>query len=500
MSDWQKVKLTEIYEISSGLSKPAEAFGSGHPFVSFKNVFRNCFIPDELEQLVESTDKERQKCSVKKGDVFLTRTSETMHELGMSSVALKDYPYATFNGFTKRLREKDKHGFDVLPEYIGYYLRSPKFRTGMLAFSTMSTRASLNNQMISQLDIELPPISVQKTIADALKRLDEKIQLNRQTNQTLEAIAQAIFKSWFVDFDPTRAKIAANECALARTTGASTVELIAQLLEDGRWTKKQAQTIAQGDPELAAMSAISGQFVSAVASKGDETQEQNPQLTAEKLEELSQTAALFPSVLVDSELGEIPEGWQWSEIGNEVTVVGGGTPSTKKTEYWDGGTINWTSPRDMSNLTDKVLTQTDRQITKEGLAKISSGLLPVGTVLMSSRAPVGYLAITKIPVAINQGYIAMKCEKTLSSEYVVQWANSVMADIKQRASGTTFAEISKKNFKIIPVLVPSEHLVNQYANYASDLYGKISVALNETKMLSESRDLLLPKLLSGDFL
>ncbi len=97
----------------------------------------------------------------------------------------------------------------------------------------------------------------------------------------------------------------------------------------------------------------------------------------------------------ESELGEIPEGWGVSQIGDEVTVVGGGTPSTKNPEFWEDGTINWTTPKDLSNQVDKVLIDTDRRITQAGLNRISSGLLPVDTVLMSSRAPVGYLASPK---------------------------------------------------------------------------------------------------------
>ncbi len=199
-SEWKEVSLLDIYDIRSGLSKPAKDFGSGFPFLSFKDVFYNYFAPDELTQLVQSSEKERYGCSVQRGDVFLTRTSETMHELGMSCVALKDYENATFNGFCKRLRPKP--GNDAIPEYVGYYLRSSKFRNEMMAFSTMSTRASLNNEMIGKLSISLPPKTEQKAIAHALKTLDDKIQLNRQTNQTLEAMAQALFKSWFVDFDP----------------------------------------------------------------------------------------------------------------------------------------------------------------------------------------------------------------------------------------------------------------------------------------------------------
>ena len=132
-SNWKEYSLAEVYSFSSGLSKSADQFGFGYSFVSFKEVFRNYFLPKRLESLVNTTEKERNTFSVKRGDVFLTRTSETQEELGMSSVALLDYPDATFNGFTKRLRPKGN--IEIYPEYAGYYFRSKKFRAIPKKFS-----------------------------------------------------------------------------------------------------------------------------------------------------------------------------------------------------------------------------------------------------------------------------------------------------------------------------------------------------------------------------
>lgn len=122
----------------------------------------------------------------------------------MSCVALKDYADATFNGFTKRLRPKQ--GAPIIPEYAAYFFRGPKFRRDVSAMSSLSTRASLNNEMLGRLSIVLPPVEVQKAIGSILKPLDDKIELNRRMNETLEAMARALFKSWFIDFDPVRAK------------------------------------------------------------------------------------------------------------------------------------------------------------------------------------------------------------------------------------------------------------------------------------------------------
>ena len=197
MNEWKKVKLGLLYEVHNGLSKGRQFFGSGYPFLTFSDVFNNWFLPKELNSLVQSTEKERAICSVKKGDVFITRTSETMNELGMSSVALQDYPNATYNGFTKRLRPITG---EVIPEYIGYYLRSQEFRGKFMAFSSMTTRASLANDDLLSMEVELPSKSTQFRIAQILFRYDSLIENYQKQIKLLEEAAQRLYKEWFVDF------------------------------------------------------------------------------------------------------------------------------------------------------------------------------------------------------------------------------------------------------------------------------------------------------------
>lgn len=191
MSEWKEYNLDEVYDFASGLSKGAEEFGFGHGFLGFKDVFHNFFVPNELNSLVNSTEKEQQSCSIKRGDVFLTRTSETDEDLGMSCVALKDYPNATFNGFTKRLRPKGN--VEILPEYAGFYFRSPKFRATVSGMSSITTRASLNNGMLAQLTISVPPIEEQKAIADTLFTIHLKIRLLTEQNNLLEKITDVFY-------------------------------------------------------------------------------------------------------------------------------------------------------------------------------------------------------------------------------------------------------------------------------------------------------------------
>ena len=201
---------------------------------------------------------------------------------------------------------------------------------------------------------------------------------------------------------------------------------------------------------------------------------------------------------MDSELGEIPEGWRVSEIGKEVDAVGGATPSTKEPTYWDKGRRHWATPKDLSKLSSPVLLETDRKITDVGVKKIGSGLLPVGTVLLSSRAPIGYLAIAEVPTAINQGFIAMVCKKRLPNIYVLFWCYENLDYIKGISGGSTFAEISKKVFRPVPVTVPSKEVLAAYDDVVHPLYDRIVANSKECAPLTQTRDLLLPKLMSGN--
>jgi len=350
----------------------------------------------------------------------------------------------------------------VYPKYLFALLRSEAVQNKILNMHVGTLIPHFKKGDFANLYLDIPDdMDYQRQVGDAYFAFCEKLENNQQISRTLEQMAQAIFKSWFVDFEPVKAKIAA--------------------LDAGG---------TDDDALLAAMQSISGKDTDQLAQMQAEQPEQYTELRA--------TAELFPSIMQDSELGDIPEGWGVSQIGDEVTVVGGGTPSTKTPEYWEGGNIHWTTPKDLSNLTDKVLIDTERKITPAGLAKISSGLLPVDTVLMSSRAPVGYLALAKTAVAVNQGYIAMKCEQRLTPEFVIQWCTANMGEIKGRASGTTFAEINKKNFRAIQLVIPGVEAVKAYSRYVGPLYSQVEAKVRESLTLSSLRDTLLPKLLSGE--
>lgn len=192
-----KYRIGDLYEVSNGLSKAGEFFGTGSPFLSFSTVFNNYFIPPEINDFVQSTEKEQTSYSVKAGDVFITRTSETTEELGMSCVALKDYPSATYNGFCKRLRPITDH---TNPLYMGYYLRSSMFRANFKKVASLITRASLRNEDLMKFPVDLPPYEEQTKISDILFKYDALIENNNKRIKVLEQMAESLYKEWFVRF------------------------------------------------------------------------------------------------------------------------------------------------------------------------------------------------------------------------------------------------------------------------------------------------------------
>lgn len=199
MTNINKHKFSDLYKMSSGISTEANQAGHGTPFASFSVVFNNYFLPDTLLDLMDSSEEEQKTYSLKAGDILLTRTSETIDELGMSSVVLKDYPQATFSGFLKRLRPIQN---DITyPKYMGFYLRSDLFRKTITNNAVMTLRASLNEEIFSYLNLYLPEYKDQQKIGDFLFLLHSKINVNNKINEEIEKLAKVIFDYWFVQFD-----------------------------------------------------------------------------------------------------------------------------------------------------------------------------------------------------------------------------------------------------------------------------------------------------------
>lgn len=232
--------------------------------------------------------------------------------------------------------------------------------------------------------------------------------------------------------------------------------------------------------------------ISAILGALDDKIELNRQLNR-SLRDSMQTA--YQSLMTDTSAAGAAQ--PVTRIGELADIVGGSTPSTAESRFWHPAVHSWATPKDLSQLPNHVLLSTERRISSAGLSQISSGLLPSGTVLMSSRAPIGYLAISEIPVAINQGFIAMKPRSSVSNLFLLCWAAASQDVILSRANGSTFLEISKAAFRPIEVRVPSQERMAAFERLVRPLHLRIVAAERESNTLRELRDALLPSLLSG---
>ncbi|WP_273692378.1 restriction endonuclease subunit S [Ketogulonicigenium vulgare] len=418
MTDWRATSLGEICRFQAGDAFPKELQGAATgdvPVVkvSDMNLSGNELFISHANNWLSTPEVERDFKLHTVGAVIFAKIGVALTS-NRRRILLR--PTVIDNNMMSAVCTSD-----VDPRWFYYLLTTLDFNE----VASGSALPYLTVRDLNKIAVFVPPLPEQRAIAATLGALDDKIELNRKMNATLEAMARALFRDWFVDFGPTRAKMEAR----------------APYLFPDLWS-------------------------------------------------------LLPDRLDDE--GK-PEGWEASTIGDEVRVVGGSTPSTKEPDLWDGG-INWATPKDLSALAAPVLLETSRTISAAGLAKISSGLLPVGSLLLSSRAPIGYLAITEVPVAINQGFIGMICDKRVSNVFAWLWTLENMEAILAKANGSTFQEISKGNFRPLPVVVPSTPVMHAFDAIAQPLYERIAKNERESRTLAQTRDLLLPRLMSGQIL
>lgn len=201
---------------------------------------------------------------------------------------------------------------------------------------------------------------------------------------------------------------------------------------------------------------------------------------------------------VESELGDIPENWNVGFIGDLGTVIGGGTPSKKEKSYYTNNGISWITPKDLSNNKSKFIYRGAIDITELGLKKSSAKLMPKGTVLFSSRAPIGYIAIAGKEVSTNQGFKSIVPDKGFSNIYIYFVLHHMLPTIESNAGGSTFKEISGQGLKTIKIILPPKDIVEEFTKLVKPLFEQIKSVEKENERLGQVRDILLPKLLSGE--
>jgi len=391
-ASWIKTPVRDItIRITKGTT-PTTGGGSfaesGVAFIKVESISEaGNILPEKLAYIDEATHQVLSRSIIAKDDVLFTIAGT----IGRTALIREEHLPANTNQAVAIVRPDQQK---VLPSFL-YYALSDRNKTRQAESRTVqSVQANFSLGELGALEVELPSFSEQQEIASILGALDDKIEINRRMNGTLEALAQAVFKEWFV----------------------------------------------------------------------------------EKAE----------------------EGWEEKTIGDLAEVVGGATPSTKHEAFWAAQGHAWATPKDLSSLQTPVLLDTERHLTDEGLAEIGSGLLPTGTVLMSSRAPIGYIAIAEVPTAVNQGFIALKAKPEVSNLFLWQWTKQNMDEIKSRANGSTFQEISKASFRPIAVAVPPPHKMEAYDTLVRPMYERLVANERETRTLTALRDTLLPKLMRGE--
>ena len=343
------------------------------------------------------------KKTFRKGDILYSEIRPANKRFCFVDFEPKDYIAST------KLMVLRAHE-DVDPKYLYQILRSNDTlaQLQMLAESRSGTFPQITYSELSNIMVSLPSQKAQKNIVSILSSLDRKIELNNKINADLEEMAQAIFKNWFVDFEP---------------------------FKDGKF--------------------------------------------------------------VDSELGMIPEGWKVGRLDEIADVVGGSTPSKAKPEYYTQKGIAWLTPKDLSNHPAVYTSRGEIDITEEGYNSTSTKLMPKGTVLFTSRAPIGYISIAQNDICTNQGFKSLVPKKA-GTCFLYCFLKYVTPEIENKSTGSTFKEASGSLMKSLQVIMPEQKVFEDFETIVSPLFARIESLEKENSRLSTLRDTLLPRLMSGE--
>ena len=459
MNDWQTVTLEDVTEsINTGLDAIRRA-----PIVEHKTNLRCLRIQDISQNkpfdkwgYTEVKDSDFKKFQLVPNDIIMARTCST----GICYLVKKELP-AVFNNGLARIRLKIEK---VDPKFIYYVFKSKHF-SGYIDGISGGTSVQLNMKIgdLLKYQFNLPPLSEQKEIARILSDLDKKIELNTQINQTLEQIAQALFKSWFVDFDPVRAKV--------------------QALSDG---------LSLEQAELAAIQAISGKTPEELTALS--------QTQPDRYAELAETAKAFPCEMVEVEGVEVPKGWEYKPADELFDIGIGKTPPRKETEWFsiNPDDMQWISIKDMGN-SGVFITESSEFLINQAVDKFNIRKIPANTVLLSFKLTIGRVSITTSETTTNEAIAHFKItdKSFLTTEYLYLFFQQF--DFNSLGSTSSIATaVNSKTIKGIEILIPNEELIKAFQMKISNIFAQIKNLTMENKNLVETRDLLLPKLLNGE--
>ncbi|GAB6191290.1 restriction endonuclease subunit S [Desulfocastanea catecholica] len=438
-SDWIECRLEECMEaIIDYRGKTPQKTTSGIPLITAKIIKEGAI--QTVTEFIAEADYNSWMCRgiPKPGDIVLTT------EAPLGEVAQLDNRKVALAQRVITLRGKN----GLLDNtFLKYLLISHEVQHQLDGRGTGTTVKGIKQSELRQVTLCFPTFAEQKAIAHILGSLDDKIELNRQMNATLESMAQALFKSWFVDFDP----VIDNALAAGNP--------IPEPLHARAKTRK-----AMGDKRKPLPEAIQKEF---------------------------------PSRFVFSEeMGWLPEGWKVQTLDNMIELIGGGTPKTSIDEYW-GGNIPWFSVVDAPNASDVFVINTEKKITLQGLDNSSAKLLPKGTTIISARGTVGKCAVVAKPMAMNQSCYGIRGKNNITDYFVYYTILLRVADLQQRGHGSVFNTITRDTFKTLKTLNCGAKLSASFDKTVGPYMDNILLNIEQSSDLAKLRDTLLPKLLSG---
>lgn len=435
--------------LRNGVTKPKRVRGSGYKMVNMGEIFSLSFIQNQTMDRVPLTDKEKAATLLQNNDLLFARQSLVRDGAGKCSIFLNDNEPVCFESHIIRVRLNQEVCY---PMFYYYFFSSRLGKNTMDKIIEQGAGAAgIRGSDLAKLEVPYIEYSKQKEIADSLYSFDQKIQLYTQINQTLEQIAQSLFKSWFVDFDPVRAKI--------------------QALSDG---------LSFEQAELAAMQAISGKTPEELTALS--------QTQPDRYAELAETAKAFPCEMVEVDGVEVPKGWELSTIGDCYDVVMGQSPKGETYNenkqgmlfYQGRAEFGWRFP------TPRLFTTDPKRIAEQN------------SILMSVRAPVGDINIALEKCCIGRGLAALQ-HKSKSLSFGLYQIQSIKPELDLfNGEGTVFGSINQANLKNIQIINPEEKFIQLFEKNLSSCDSKIMNNEIENNSLKEIRDLLLPRLLSGE--
>ena len=442
--------ITDGTPITYGVVQPGPEDKNGVLFIRGGDISGGRIKISSLRTISRELSNQYKRTLLKGGELVISLVGNP-GEVAIVPDALKGANIARQVGLVR----VDQNRF--YPKFVQYYLMSPAGKAQLFSYSLGSVQSVINLKELRRVEIPNFPLKNQEKIVKCLGEIDGKIDLNRCINQTLEAMAQAIFKSWFVDFDPVKAKIAA--------------------IEQGQ------------DPLRAAMRAISGK-----------TDVELDQMPREHHDQLASTAALFPDAMEESELGDIPKGWAFQSADSLTEVGIGKTPPRKEPQWFTegGGDWRWVSIKDMG--ASGVFQQRSSEfLTSEAVSRFNVRVVPDRTVLLSFKLTIGRLAITDGPMVTNEAiaHFNLPNDSAISSEYLYLYLKSF--DYSTLGSTSSIADaVNSKTIREMPIIVASLSLVDRFTRSVTPLFMEMKNRQNEIASLCATRDALLPRLLSGE--